>query len=232
VVITLVASLGSHLIDRGHRTALNLPWAIAGDLPLLRFATPGRFVVYVWLAVALAAASWLAVGWPSSRPLRWALFAVVAASLAPNPVGVPWATRVDAPALMSGAQLVRYVPGGATVLALPFGVSGDSMFWQAQASFHFRLAGGYVSLSLPAAYRPAIQLIHALEGNSFSGSLTPRLCGFLRMTGSSVILLRDGRAGSWQRLLGPLGITPLRAGGFQVYPLAAAFARGGACARD
>lgn len=173
VVITLVASFGSHLIDRGHRAALSLPWAIVGHLPLLRFAIPGRFVVYVWLAVALATSSWLAVGWPSSRPLRWALFALVAASLAPNPLGVPWATRVDAPALMRSPQLVPYVRAGATVLALPFGVSGDSMFWQVQASFHFRLAGGYVSVSLPAEYRPAIHLIHALEGNSFMGPSRP-----------------------------------------------------------
>ena len=226
VVITLVASMGSHLIETGHRTALSLPWAIVGQLPLMRFAIPGRFVVYLWLAVALAAAAWLAAGWPSSPLLRWSLFAVVAASLAPNPLGVPWSTRVDSPALMKDPQLTRYVGSGATVLALPFGASGDSMFWQVQAGFHFRLAGGYVSVSLPAEYRPEIYLVHALQGNPFSGNLTPRLCDFLRMTGSSVILLRDGRAGYWQRLLGPLGITPLHAGGFRVYRLA-----GSLCAR-
>jgi hypothetical protein len=231
ILIVTVASLGGHLVDSGRQTALSLPWGVIGQLPLLRFAIPGRFMLYMWLAAAVAAAYWLAGGRPSNRLARWGLFGLVVASLAPNAIGVPWATGVDAPPLLTSPALAGYVPRGSTVLALPFGISGNSMSWQVQADFHFRLAGGYVSVSLPAEYRPAIHLIHALEGNSFSGSLTPRLCGFLRMTGSSVILLRDGRAGSWQRLLGPLGITPLRAGGFRVYPLAAAFARGGACAR-
>jgi hypothetical protein len=231
ILIATVASLGGHLIGSGRQTALSLPWGVVAQLPLVRFAIPARFALYVWLAAAVAAAYWLAGGRPANRVARWGLFGLVAASLAPNVTGVPWATRVDAPRLLRSPALARYVMTGSTVLALPFGISGDSMFWQVHAGFHFRLAGGYVSVSLPAEYRPAIHLIHALEGNSFSGSLTPRLCGFLRMTGSSVILLRDGRAGSWQRLLGPLGITPLRAGGFRVYPLAAAFARGGPCAR-
>jgi len=231
ILIATVASLGSHLVDRGARTGLGLPWGIIDQLPLLRFAVPGRFVLYVWLAIAVAAAYWLAEGRPTSRVARWGLFGLVAASLAPNVSGVPWGTRVDAPPLLRSPALARYVMKGSTVLALPFGISGSSMFWQVQADFRFRLAGGYVSGSVPNEYRPAIHLIHALEGNSFRGDLTPRLCAFIRLTGTTVILLRDGTSGSWARLLDPLGIEPAHVGGFAVLALGGALKPGGACGR-
>jgi hypothetical protein len=231
ILIVTVASLGGHLVDSGRQTALSLPWGVVGQLPLLRFAIPARFVLYVWLAAAVAAAYWLAGGRPSNRVARWGLFGLVVVSLAPNAIGVPWATRVDAPRLLRSPALAGYVPRGSTVLALPFGISGNSMFWQVQSDFRFRLAGGYVSVSVPSRYRPAIHLIHALEGNAFNGDRTALLCGFLRLTGSSVILLREGTSGSWGRLLDPLAIRPARVGGFDVYPLGEALRPGGACAR-
>jgi hypothetical protein len=227
IAVTALLSLGAHLFVDGTATGVTLPWSLVDQLPLLRFASPGRFVLYMWLAVALAASSWLAR--PSRAYLRWVAFALVAISLTPTLTGVRWGTRVDAPRLMRAPELARYVPNGSTVLALPFGIWGDSMFWQVQADFHFRLAGGYVSVSPPAAYRQYIYLLRALGGGPIEGHPNQRICGFLRMTGSRVVLLREGTPGLWARLLRPLRVRPQRVGGFWVYELSAPGGAPGQC---
>lgn len=212
-----IASLGAHVFVDGHRTGLELPWSIAGRLPLLRFASPGRFVVYVWLAAAVAVSHWLAR--PTRFRLRWVYFAIVAVSLAPNVAGLPWGTPVDAPRLLAAPELARYVPRGSTVLALPFGIAGDSMSWQVEANFRFRLAGGYVSVSLPATYRRYIHLIGALKGSRTSGRVRRQLCAFIALTRSDVILLRDHTPGYWTQLLDPLELPRWNVGGFTIYEL-------------
>lgn len=222
----VVASLGGHLFVDGHASGVPLPWSLAGRLPLVRFAIPGRFIVYAWLAAAIALSCWLAR--PSRTPLRWAAFALVAVSLTPNLVSVPWGTRLDAPPLLADhSQLARYVPVGSTALALPFGIAGDSMLWQVEADFRIRLAGGYVSLSVPSAYHRYIHVIRALEGGPFSKRTADELCAFIRFTGASVILLRDGAPGGWPELLGSLGVRAQRAGGFSIYELTPSASTGG-----
>jgi hypothetical protein len=217
IVLATVASLGAHAYVGARNTGVPLPWDLVAELPLLRFAVPVRFLVYVWLALAVVLACWLAR--PSRRALRWACAALVAATVAPNLTGVPWATRVDSPPLMRAGSLARYVPAGATVLALPFGIAGNSMYWQVEADFRFRLAGGYVSVSLPGLYLAQRHLITALEGGAPTRHPAAELCSFIRRTGSQVILLREHTPGSWTRLLGTLHVRPEHAGGFAVYEL-------------
>ena len=226
VVMSAVLSLGAHLYLDGTATGIALPWSLVDQLPLLRFAGPGRFVLYMWLAAALAVSCWLSR--LSRAYLRWAAFALVVVSLTPNLTG-PWGTHVDAPRLMRAPALARYIPKGSTVLALPFGIWGASMFWQVQADFHFRLAGGYVSVSPPTAYRQYIYLLRALGGGPIEGHPNQRICGFLRMTGTRVIVLREGAPGLWARLLRPLQVRPQRAGGFWIYELSAPGGAKGQC---
>jgi hypothetical protein len=216
--LALVASLGGHLVLHGHTTGIPMPWLLVGKLPLLRLAVPARFIVYVWLAVAIAVALWLSQS--SHRLLRWSLLACVIASLAPNQTGVPWATPVDRPPLLSEPTLARYVSPGSTVLALPFGIAGNSMFWQEEAGFRFRLAGGYVSVSVPGGYRRYIHLLRSMEGGPAPTARSEAdLCQFVRFSGTNVVLLRDDTLGPWRELLGSLRVRPLHAGGFAVYDL-------------
>jgi hypothetical protein len=216
IIVATIASLGAHAVVAGHRTSVTLPWSVAGELPLLHFASPGRFILYTWLAVAVAVSCWLAR--PARAPARWAALALVLVSLAPNVTGA-WGTRVDAPALLAAPTLARYVPADSTVLALPFGIAGNSMFWQVQTSYRFRLAGGYVSVSMPSAYRQYIHLIRALEGGGLEGPVRQQICAFIRLTGTTVILLRDHAQGHWVELLSPLRVRPLHSGGFSIYEL-------------
>lgn len=225
MLIATVASLGGHLVVDGHNTHLTLPWAAVGELPLLAHALPTRFVVYIWVPAAVATALWL--DRPRLRPARWALFLVVVISLAPN-VGAVWSTRVDEPPLFSEGKLARYVPAGATVIALPFGVQGDSDYWQVEADFRFRLAGGYVSWALPSEYR-GLSIIHELTGRPPGGEELRRLCSFISLTHASVILLREHTPGDWPPILGGLRIAPARVGGFAVYKVAGVAKSPGAC---
>jgi hypothetical protein len=185
-------------------------------MPVLRLAIPGRFVLYAWLAIAVAVSYWLSQ--PSHSRVRWGAFAVSALFLAPN-VAARWGTRLDEPALLRGTSLAREVPPRSTVLALPFGIAGNSMYWQVEAGFRFRLAGGYLSVSLPRAYQPYRHLIATLEGKSPRRPVGGVFCRFLQMTGTRVILLREQVPGPWDAVLGPLKLQPKHAGGFTIYGL-------------
>jgi len=221
-----IASLGVHPVVDGHADSLQLPWSLVSQLPLLGFAIPARFVVYGWLAAAIAVSCWLAR--PSRAPLRWAAFAVVVVSLAPNLPGVPWGTRVDAPPLLSDrAQLASFVAPGDTVLALPFGISGNSMFWQVETDFRMRLAGGYLAVALPNAYRPYRKLVTALRGGPYNREIANTLCPFIAFTGTRVVLLRDGAVPRLHHLLDRLGVSARQAGGFSIYELTPSASSGG-----
>ena len=221
--------MGAHLYIGDDYTGVPLPWSLAAHLPLLGFASPVRFMVYVWLAIAVALACWLT---RASPRLRWAAIVVVCVTLVPSLTGLPWGTRVDSPALMSAtATLARYVPTGATVLALPFGIAGDSMSWQTESNFRFRLAGGYVSVLLPAAYKARLSFVRTLMGGREGPKPRAMLCSFLHMTGATMILLRDGARRSLRRLLATLGIAPAKVGGFSIAELGTREQISARCAR-
>ncbi|HTB50933.1 MAG TPA: hypothetical protein VNV44_09790 [Solirubrobacteraceae bacterium] len=218
-----VLSLGGLLRLAGETTTLGLPWGVIGELPFITHALPGRFVVYVSLAAAVCVALWL--DRPTSRPARWLAAAVVMVSLLPNLSGGLWATPVDRPPLLSSPALAHYVPKGSTVLALPFGINGNSMYWQVQADFAFRLAGGYVGWALPREYQGR-SIIRELYGSPPRRELKKRLCAFIALTHTSVVILRTHTRGDWEAILRPLGVAPRTRGGFAVYSL-----HGSACAR-
>ena len=215
IVLTTLATLGSHLFVGGKSTSVWLPWSLAGELPFIRYAIPARFALYLWLAAAAAVSLWLAAR--RARPLRWLLFAAVVVMLVPSP-SFQWATSVDRPPLLSSPQLARYVPPGATVLALPFGEVGESMYWQVQAGFRFRLAGGYLGWALPAPYK-GLSVIRELTGQRPGGELEARLCRFTALTGTSIVLVRSSELGYFPQELALLDARGRRAGGFVVYDL-------------
>jgi hypothetical protein len=225
-LVTLVCSLGGRLVIDGHDLHVKMPWAFIGELPLIGHALPVRFVIYVWIAAAVALAVWL--DQKRLRVWRWIAFGVIAISLAPNVTGVPWGTRIDSPPLVNNGTLAGYVAPGSTVLALPFGSEGNSMYWQMEAGFSFRLAGGYVSWAVPSQYS-GLSIIHELTGQRPGGDEPRRLCAFIALTHADVILLREGTPGYWGLTLAPLHIRPQRSGGFAIYPLAGLRMAGRTC---
>lgn len=223
-LLAALLSLGGTLIVAGSDTGVPLPWSLIGRLSPLDYALPGRFSLYVWLGCAVMAAVWL--DRPRSRALRWALVAAALVSITPNLFAHSWSTRVDNPQLLSSRALSRYVTPGSTVLALPIGAGGRSDYWQMEAGFAFRLAGGYLSWALPSGYRGRT-IIHELNGRPPRAHLARRLCAFLNMTGARTILLRTHVKGDWAADLRPLHVKPVRAGGFLIYRVIPARCGGG-----
>lgn len=141
---TATVALGTTLEVDGHEL-LPLPWwHAAAHLPGLNNALPFRFTTYASLAAAIVVASWTATtkGRIYSRP--YLLPALAVAALVP----AVWQTSYPSfrPAhperlpFFSDGLYEHCILRGETVAIFPFGAGGDSMIWQAEAGFRFRLA--------------------------------------------------------------------------------------------
>jgi hypothetical protein len=150
LAVALLCSLGPYLHVDGHRL-LPLPWDLAARLPLLGVALPSRLIMYATLIVAVLAAVWLAGtpgpragGWLRSQAWRLALAAISVASLWPDTRYPFWHSQPQLPALFQSSAYRRVLRPRDTVLALPVGIEGNSMLWQAQTHLSFTMASGYV----------------------------------------------------------------------------------------
>lgn len=141
LLVVLVCTLGGHLHVAGHAT-IPLLWAVGHRLPVLGELLPSRFILYGVLIVAMLAAMWLAAGGPRLAP--WLLAIVSVAFLWPAVGRGSWRSVPDLPSLFAGSAYRQVIRPSDTVLVLPVGSRGQSMYWQAQARLGFTMAGGYV----------------------------------------------------------------------------------------
>ena len=161
---------------------------------------------------------WLARG--PRQLLRWGAAGVVAVSLLPNLSPSFWATRVATPRLFpSAVESYSLIAPGQTVLALPFGIEGESMYWQVEDGFRFRLAGGYLSISLPDRLSTVCPPGPRAAGWPAEHACERELCSFLRFTGTRVILLAIPAHRANGRTARPARRTPVQVGGLFVYEL-------------
>jgi hypothetical protein len=216
IVIASIAALGPSLHIDGVGT-LVLPWRAVVHLPFIKHVLPVRVIVFAWLAAGVAGALWLAEDTRHAWR-RWALAALVVASLLPN-FGLPvWSGRPADPAFFADNTYRRYLKPGEVALVLPYGVNGVSMLWQAQRGYDFRLASGYFSY-VP----PEFQKLPIVANTFFNGQTTTsspaELRTFIRDHDVRAIIVQDGTAGPWATLFGTLGVQPQHVGGVSVYDL-------------
>jgi hypothetical protein len=203
-VVAFVAALGAHLTVGGVPT-VRMPWELAGHLPLLRLALPARFVVYTALAVAVLAALWLSAR-PRS-PWRWLLLALAVAMLIPNPHGGWWRTEVPVPAFFADGTYREWLQPNERVVVIPYGVRGNSMYWQAKTDRYFDMAGGYAAAVLPDPFA-RYPIVYALYGGEPPPNADEELRRFVRDKGVTSIIVQRGYPGDWRRLLSGLGVEP------------------------
>lgn len=143
LVLALVLALGPVLRVDG-RDIVTLPWTFASEIPLLRDARLPRLAVYASLAAAVIVAIWTArtPGRTYARPYVLPILAV--AALVPNVAHASYRTDRERPAFFAERLHEGCITRGETLLVFPFGFAGDSMLWQAESSFWFRLAEGYM----------------------------------------------------------------------------------------
>jgi len=150
LIVVAVATMGPRVHVAGE-SYFKLPWSLLHRAPLIDQALPLRFTVYLFLALAVIAARWLAA--PDRGTTSSAIVgALIFASLFPNPSVRVWAepeSVAPAPAFFLTGMYRRYLAPGEIVATLPYawGEADACMLWQALSGMYFRLAGGYPPLS-------------------------------------------------------------------------------------
>lgn len=238
--LLLVATLGPTLHVAGAST-IDLPWRFVQRLPLINTALPARFMLYVFLALAVVTAIWLSAGGAGAR-IRWALAAMAIASLLPNLTSANWRTAIDTPAFFEAGLYRRHLTPGENVLIVPYGSTGNSMLWQAETRMYFRMAGGFVGPATPAEFA-RWPIVYTLYFGTLLPDAAEQLRAFLSAHHVTAIVVapstadadaqrvflrgqRDAlrvmlipqRATDWQRrLFGTLGVPPIDVGGVALY---------------
>jgi len=145
LAVLVIAAMGPTLHVAG-RQGFSMPWAIVGRLPILSIALPVRFMMYASLIVAVMVAMWLAN--TDARPwTKFALAAILVASIAPNPHASFWVSPLDIPAFFTDRTYTSELDPREIILPLPWGNLGNSMYWQLESDMYFRMAGGWTGIS-------------------------------------------------------------------------------------
>ncbi|MGZ4390153.1 MAG: hypothetical protein ACXVZL_12305 [Gaiellaceae bacterium] len=204
-------SLGTALWVAGHRV-VPLPWDALAWLPGFDNVLPSRLAMFASLAAAVAVALWAAEAHPR---LAVALPALAVLALVPR-LDIPvWSTAPARPAFFAQDEYRLCLWPSDNVLVVPFGAAGDSMLWQAESGYAFRLAGGYVRPTPPPSYLrySAIANLH------FGGQVPPPhdLETFMRDKRVTKVVVADADAAAWAPSLTWLG-RPTEVGGMAVYP--------------
>ncbi len=211
--LVLLLALGTQLHVRG-QAVVRLPmWALT-KLPVLDDVLPVRLSLYLALCAAVIVALWAA-----SERRRWlaiGLPALAVLALAPRLGAGHWKETPVRPRFFADGYRQCLVKGD-TVFALPFGSNGDSMLWQAESGFRFRLAGGYVSPLRPDRYEQNA-LFPALFLGQIPANGPDDTLGFVRSLGTSVIVVQERGDPGWARFFST-AIRPDRVGGVVAFPL-------------
>jgi hypothetical protein len=154
-VATLIV-LGSTLVVGGHRL-VPLPWRVATYLPVVKNALPFHLAAYATLAVAVIVAIWTATTPGRLYPRPYVLPLLAVAALFPAVWRTSYPTfRPSHPervAFFADDLYKTCLPKGSVVAVFPFGNEVDTLLWQAESDFGFRLAAGGLA-PVPSSGKP------------------------------------------------------------------------------
>ena len=214
LVLGVVAELGTALHIGGNRYA-GAPWGHVASLPFYNNVLPVRFSVFVALGAAVAAASWSA---SSRAPLlvRAALPGVALIAIMPSLWLGVWHWHPRRVSFFTDGTYQVCLQPNENVLMLPFPSWNDSMVWQAEAGYRYRMADGFISPELP----------HNVPDRTYALKLwlnTPGtdwrpLIKFAKAKQVTMIILEGGHGQSWTDLLAPV-TKPTNIGGVVLYSL-------------
>jgi hypothetical protein len=219
LAIGIVAELGTALTIRGE-TVVSLPWTLVAELPAFNHVLPVRFAVYVSLVAAVVAALWGATR-PPRESIRIALLGLAVLAVLPHLWHGDWRVHPNRPAFFTANLYRDCLRPGENVLALPHPSWGNSMLWQAESRFRYRLANGSLSTAIPEGV-PDREVALALLGRDVPAGGAADVVRFARDQGASVILVEGDRAEPWRSLLADAGYRPRDVGGVVLFRLAGA----------
>jgi len=220
MVLLAVATLGPRLRIGGHEL-FGLPWKIVGHIPLIKSALPGRLTMYIFLILGVMTAVVLASA-ELPNIAKSALALAIVVFMQPNPDYAFWTTQIEVPPFFAQGTFSYYLHHDDTAVILPYGNHGDSMLWQADTDFYFKMAGGYTGAAMPDAFVqwPAV---NALYWGGDIADATTQLGAFLEAHDVRDVIVQEARAGEYASILiglRDLSLAPTRVGGVIVYPIA------------
>lgn len=215
LIVAVVLSLGPFLVVGG-RPIIPLPGLMVGTLPLIGKALPARLMLYAFLALAIITTLWLGNS-AISRAVRVLAGLAVIASMLPNLSASFWTSPIDLPPFFSNALYAKYLQPDETAVVLPYSYAGDSMLWQLESGWYFRMAGGNVGPP-PLEFRqwPIVRAFYRV-GTVELPAAGDQLKAFLATHRATAVLVDDREAGIWRPLMATLGSAPIEAGGMAIY---------------
>ena len=143
--------------------------------------------------------------------------------LFPNNTGPFWHNDVHEPTFFSSGAYRDVIPEGSTALVVPLGANGDSMLWQADAGFWFRMPAGNVGTRPPPEFGdwPAMPELYSGRAGSATDE---QLEEFLGANDIRTVVVVDGTPGEWDAIFAPLG-GPRRVGGVEVWTVSSRILR-------
>jgi hypothetical protein len=143
LAVAWILALGRSLEVDGRRV-IALPWSVTDSLPIIGNATPNRFAAYMSLVASVGVALWIGStrGRFLARPVVLPLLAL--ASMVPAAWSAGFVRNPHRPEFFSHALYKLCIPRGETLAIFPYARFGDSMLYQAESGFWFKMAEGHL----------------------------------------------------------------------------------------
>jgi hypothetical protein len=214
VSVTCVLAMGPRLHFAG-LVGPGMPWKLATHLPLLNSALPSRFMIYAFLALAVVVSLLMSA---RDMPASWkyASAALIVLFSLPNLSREYWVKANESPEFFTTKLFKQYLSDNENVVVLPYGVTGNSMLWQAETDMYYRMAGGYVSVSPPDAFLAWPITNYFLHKDAIPDA-EDQLKAFLATHDVHTVLVTDQVWPLWKPLLASLDTSPQNSGGVYIY---------------
>ena len=215
--IAVVASFGSVLRVAG-RAVFPMPWRLFAMLPVISNALPIRFMMYAFLVLSVMVAMWFATS--AARPVTKLLAAaLILVSIAPNPHASFWVSPLDIPAFFTDRTYASELEPSETILALPWGHKGNSMYWQLRSDMYFRMAGGWTGI-MPFEFL-RMPVLNYFYGGIDLPEAADQLKAFIARFGVRAVIAdpTDVDFPIWQQTLVSLGVPAINEKGVWLYKI-------------
>lgn len=219
LLTTFIMSLGFEVKIAGYDTYIPLPGLLLNKIPIIKHATPYRFTLYGFLAVAILVAIWLKQ--KKYWPIKYFIIALAVFFILPisNKDGY-WAKKISTNnALFSQGVYKKFINPGDIVLALPYAYWNTFLLWQVQTNMYFRLAGSYVSAFVPEEF-DKLPIVQTLLFKAPITKDTPlQLQEFIKSHNIKIIIEQVRVEYYWGPVLRKIGYKSTKYGWLYVYTL-------------
>ena len=162
-LIVALFTLGPVFHFGGTSEHFYLPWNLTTYIPLVKYALPDRFSMYLFLLLAVLIGIWLEMQCtPNKKLFKYAVVLVAISFILPNASLNSW-QKVSVPSVYNKKNIGSYVKKGSSVLMLPYNLVEKNLYFQYDSGMHFKMAGGNID-SKPSTLAGMILTVSFLSG--------------------------------------------------------------------